>query len=165
MTRPGREVFIYRMDTDRGERDVVALLESEWVFQHGLHPEAIVAIVRDGADSDALTPGDIWENPAFLRLLSRVIYENIDGCSDLRREAEVQGDGYVYLRDARTPEPGGRVPPEDIIGVVSVSNGDIVPGSFRHNPRHRLLTVHGWFRLPEELEVSLHRRIRAGRHP
>jgi hypothetical protein len=153
------------MDTDKGERDVVALLESEWVFQHGLPPEAIVAVVRKGADSDALVPGDIWENPAFLRLLSRVIYENVEGCPVLRREAEVQGDGYVYLLDARTPEPGGRVPPEDIIGMVSVSNGGIVPGSFRHNPRHRLLTVNGWFRLPEELEAALQWRIRAKSRP
>lgn len=153
------------MDTDRGERDVVALLESEWVSTHGLHPEAIVAVVRDGANSQALAPGDIRENPAFLLTLCRVIYNNVDGCPDLRREAEVQGDGFVYLLDARTPDPGGRVPPEDIIGVVSVSGGDIVPGSFRHNPRHRLLTVNGWFRLPEELEAPLQRRIRTGRYP
>ena len=35
-------IFRYQVDFGGGEREVVSLLEPEWVFQHGLHPEAIM---------------------------------------------------------------------------------------------------------------------------
>ncbi len=120
-----------------------------------------MAIVREGADPHVLAPGDVQENGPFLWLLSRVIDENIDRCSFLRREAEIQGSGYVYLLDERTPDPAGRVSSTDIIGAIEVSNGNPVAGSYRHNPRHRLLTAAGWFRLPPELEAPLQIRLRA----
>jgi hypothetical protein len=79
-----RQVFRYRLDFGGGERDVVSLLEPDWVYQHGLHPEAVLGVVRDGADSVVLAPVDLGENGAFLRLLSRVIFEHIADCGDLR---------------------------------------------------------------------------------
>ncbi|MEN3610540.1 hypothetical protein AAH979_13415 [Plantactinospora sp. ZYX-F-223] len=36
---------------------------------------------------------------AFLRLLSRVIFGSIGWCVGVRRQAAVQGIGYVYLLD------------------------------------------------------------------
>ena len=103
---------------------------------------------------------DVRENGPFLRLLSRTIFENADRCSLLRREAEIQGGGFVYLLDGRTPTPGGRVPPEDIIGAFEVRDGTLVTGSYRHNPRHRLFTTAGWFLLPPEIEDALQTRLR-----
>jgi hypothetical protein len=69
-----------------------------------------------------LAPVDVQENGTFLRLLSRVIFENIADCGDTRREAEIQGSGYAYLLDARTPDPAGRVPAQDIVGEVQVND-------------------------------------------
>lgn len=160
VARNDRQVFRYQVDFGGGDRDVVSLLEPDWVFQHGLHPEAVMAIVREGADPNVLTPADVQENGPFLRLLSRVIFESIDQCDSLRREALIQGSGYVYLLDERTPEPGGRVNPDDIVGAIEVSNGKTVAGSYQHNPRHRLLTAAGWFRLPNEIEAALQSRLR-----
>lgn len=157
----GREVFAYQVDTEAGERVVLSLLGTEIIFAQGLFAEAILGVVREGADPDRLNPEDFQENPAFLRFLSRVIYEHIDECSDLRREAEMQGSGHLYVLDGRTAEPSGRVPPEDIVGAVRIEAGVMVAGSFQHNPRHRLLTHRGLFRLPEQLEAALHRRLRA----
>ena len=77
----GPQVFRYQVDFGGGERNVVSLLEPEWVFQHGLHPEAVIAVLPEGADSDAMTPADVRENGPFLRLLSRVIFENAERCS------------------------------------------------------------------------------------
>ncbi|MCZ7423646.1 hypothetical protein O7605_29480 [Verrucosispora sp. WMMA2121] len=162
MARNDRQVFRYLVDFGDGERDVVSLLEPDWVFQHGLHPEAVMAVVREGADQeDFLAPADVQENGPFLRLLSRVVFESIDQCGSLRRQAEIQGSGYVYLLDERKPDPGGRVAPDDVVGVVDVSNGKPVAGSYQHNPRHRLLTAAGWFQLPAEIEAALHSRLRA----
>ena len=64
-----------------------------------------MAVVRDGADPNSLTPADVQENGPFLRLLSRVIFETIDQCGDIRRHAQDQGSGYLYLLDERTPDP------------------------------------------------------------
>lgn len=161
VTRNDRQVFRYRLDFGGGERDVVSLLDYDWVFRHGLPPEAVMAVVRDGADPNSLTPADVHENGPFLRLLSRVIFETIDQCGDIRRQAQDQGSGYLYLLDERTPDPGGRVPPEDIVGAIEVSDGKPVPGSYQHNPRHRLLTPAGWFRMPTEIEAALDDRLRA----
>ncbi len=66
VARNDRQVFRYLVDFGGGERDVVSLLEPDWVFQHGLHPEAVMAVVREGADPDALAPVDVQENGPFL---------------------------------------------------------------------------------------------------
>ena len=78
-------MFVYPVDIGAGERDVVSMLTADWVFQHGLHPEAIMGIIREGADADGLAPIDVRENPTFLRLLSRVIFENIGEAALQRR--------------------------------------------------------------------------------
>ena len=79
----------------------------------------------------------------------------------LRRGGEQQGEGYVYLIDARTPEPDDQGPPADVIGAVSVHGGSLVAASYRHNPNHRLLTKDGFFKLPTELETILLTDLRA----
>src|SRR5687768_1314857 len=109
-----RQVFIYRLDTGEGEHDVVSILEPDWVFERGLHPEAIMGMLREGANLEQFGPDDLQENPTFLRLLSRLLFEHLDQDEQLQREAEIQAEGYVYLLDARTPDLGGRVLPEDI---------------------------------------------------
>jgi hypothetical protein len=156
-------VFVYQVDFGGGERNVVSLLEPGWVSAHGLRPDAVVAVLPPDATLDDVRPEDIGENGPFLRLLSRVIFENAGRDEMLRREAEVQGDGYVYLLDRRTPDPGGRVPPQDIIGAFEVSGGALVAGSYRHNPRHRLFTKDGWFLLPSALETALQSHLRAAK--
>ncbi|GAA1861067.1 hypothetical protein [Asanoa iriomotensis] len=154
-------MFRYQVDFGSGERNVVSLLDPEWVYEHGLGPEAVIAVLRGGAEADVVSPADVQENGPFLRVLSRAIFEHADRCDLLRREAEIQGSGYVYLLDGRTPTPGGRVPPEDIIGVFEARDGALVAGSYQHNPRHRLFTNAGWFRLPAEIEDALQARLRS----
>ena len=155
-----RQVFRYQVDFGGGERDVVSLLEPDWVSRHGLRPDAVVAVLSAGATHEDVDSDDVKENGPFLRLLSRVIFENADQHEMLRREAEVQGEGHVYLLDGRTPDPGGRMPPQDIIGTLDVSGGALVAGSYRHNPRHRLFTTAGWFLLPPAIEIALQSRLR-----
>lgn len=155
-----RQVFWYQVDFGGGERNVVSLLEPDWVSRHGLRPDAVIAVLSAGATLEDVGPDDVKENGPFLRLLSRVIFESADQHEMLRHEAEVQGDGYVYLLDGRTPDPGGRVSPQDIIGAVEVSAGAVVAGSYRHNPRHRLFTTDGWFLLSPAIENALQSCLR-----
>ena len=157
----GREIYAYEFETEDGEGQAVSLLEPTWVFGHGLTIEAIVGFIVAPASFEDLAPTDLRENPAFLRLLSRVIYEEVGADPDLSREAARQGEGHVYLLDGRTPDPAGRVVPENILGGVAVKAGAVVAGSYQHNPRHRLLTQDGFFRLSPVLEAALDSRLRA----
>lgn len=161
MIKYGREVFAYRLESDIGDRAAVSFLEPAWVAEHGLAVESVLGFVEPAKRVAQLAPPDFRENPAFLRLLSRVIFEEVGNDPTLHMEADVQGEGSVYLLDGRTPNPGGRVPPEDIIGAVKVEAGRVVPGSFRHNPRHRLLTAHGCFRLSLLMDAALDARLRS----
>jgi len=156
-----RQVFLYEVDLGGGVRNVVSLLEPDWVYEYGLRPDAVVAVLPAGATPADVHPGDVRENGPFVRLLSRTIFENAGQHEALQREAEVQGDGCVYLLDGRTPDPGGRVPPHDIIGAFEVRDGALLTGSYQHNPRHRLFTTDGWFRLPPAFETALQSRLRA----
>ncbi|WP_162907238.1 hypothetical protein [Allorhizocola rhizosphaerae] len=60
---------------------------------------------------------------ASIRFLSRVIHEHVERCPGIRIQAEMQGSGRVYVLDGRTADPGGRVPPEAIVGAVRVEAG------------------------------------------
>lgn len=164
MAMSDRQVFLYEVDTDDGRRHYFSDLDPDWTFERGLDPETILGMVRPGADVDHLGPADIVEGGAFLRLLSRVIHENIADSEAVREQAISQGTGYVYLIDGRTPDPGGRVPPADIIGAVEVRDGVVVSGSYQHNREHRLFTAAGWFRLPDDLEAALRHRLRNPQH-
>jgi hypothetical protein len=151
---------VYSVETDRGHRNAVSMLEPDWAMDHGLNFEAIVGfVVADGEVEP--TAATLREHSTFLRVLSRVIYEEAEREPELCFEADVQREGFPYLLDRRAPDPGGRVAPEDIIGTVDVRSGTIVPGSFQHNPRHRILTTRGFFRLSPMLEVALDVRLRA----
>jgi hypothetical protein len=105
--------------------------------------------------------GHFRQNPAFIEYLGSLLAEHIATVERVRFEARQQGSGHLYLLDGRTPTPDDVVPPSDIIGVVGVRLGEVVPGSYRHNPNHRLLTADGFFVLPAELETLLHDDLRA----
>ncbi len=84
MVQPGRHVFVYTVLTESGSREYVSLLELDWVGEHGLPLEGVLGLVPDGVGADQLAPGDLRENPTFLRFLSRVIYEDIGEVEHLR---------------------------------------------------------------------------------
>jgi hypothetical protein len=73
----------------------------------------------------------------------------------LSAEAKRQGEGLVCVVDQRTPTPQGAVPPEDIVGVFEIKNGQVVPGSYQASPKHMILSANGFFRLGSELQPCL----------
>jgi hypothetical protein len=156
-----RKVFIYQADIDGDKQDVVSIMDDNWVFRHGLCAEAILGRLRPPVAGDhGITPERFSPNPAFVQLLHQVIAEHISASPEIRREGKRQRDGYVYLLDGRTPQPGGQVPPEDIIGAVAVRGGSLVSGSYQPNTAHRLLTADGLFVLPPEIEIALQDEVR-----
>jgi hypothetical protein len=75
------------------------------------------------------------------------------GCelASLQASARQQGKGWTYILDARTPDPQGNVPMEDIIGAFEVQSGNLVLESYWPNPDHVLCSGRGLSQLPSEL--------------
>lgn len=153
----GREVFVYEVGVGAGIQEVVSIVHPDVVFEHGLCTEAIMGGLRADptADQPQITPERFQENAAFVAFLRELIAAHIFDIEGLQLAGRQQREGYVYLIDARTPQPEGQIPPVGVIGGINVQGGTLVPGSYQHNPNHRLLTENGLFRLPAELESVL----------
>jgi hypothetical protein len=102
-----------------------------------------------------VTPDNFGRNPVFVDFLHQFIAVHAPASPEIQAAASEQRTGWIYIIDRRTPTPEGRVPPEDILGGFEVSQGRIVPASYRANPAHRILSSSGFFRLGPELEALL----------
>jgi hypothetical protein len=160
MTEPS--VYVCRVDTPEGARDYVTLLPPDVAFAQGLAAEAIVGVLtRPLGPGEAITPEVFARNRAFVDFLHDVIARHGPTQPGCRAEAKRLGNGWIYIIDRRTPTPGGPVPPEDIVGAFEVKDGEVVPGSYRPNPNHRILSAHGFFRLDAGLQECLLRELAA----
>lgn len=172
LRRINKDVYIYTVDMGETVRDMVSLVPADWVFKHGygLADEVILGIlltpISQGGD---FVPDNFRDNLRFVRYLHQFLAQNAIGETAMLEAAQRQGNGYIYLIDNRVADPSGEVPPEDIIGVVQVIDGQVMPNSYQRNPNHQILTGDGFFMLPtpalEELLVSEMRRKCSDTHP
>ena len=154
-------VFVCRVRVPDGERDYVTVLSPGEVEERGLPSQAIVGALLGPVEEGGDVPPELFvPNPGFVRFLHDVLARHAAAEPGLREEARRVGEGYVYVMDARTPDPTGSVPPEDVVGAVEVRGGEPVAESYRANPNHRLLTERGFFRLGAELHALLLRELR-----
>lgn len=154
--------YVCRVATPEGEQDYVTLLPPEAALAHGLAPEAIIGVLsRPLAEGEAISPELFARNRVFVDFLHEVIARYAPDQPGLQAEAQRLGEGWVYVIDQRTPTPGGPVPPEDILGAFEVKGGEVVPGSYRPNPRHRIFSTNGFFRLDAGLHQCLLREMAA----
>lgn len=69
----GLRVFVARVDTPEGRRDLVTLLPPSGSFEQGLVPEAIVgSLLRPLGPHEAVTPDNFARNPVFVEFLHQV---------------------------------------------------------------------------------------------
>lgn len=147
---------ICRVDTPDGPKDYVTCLSHEHVFKHGLQPEAIVGVlVRPLENGEQINPDNFARNRVFVDFMHSVIARRGPELPGFIAEAKRQGEGWVYVVDQRTPTPQGAVPPEDIVGVFEIRNGQVVVGSYRASPNHVILSANGFFFLGAELQSCL----------
>ncbi len=152
---------LFRIDTDTGLKDVVALTTPEEAKVGGLSEQAIVGAFDELVEAGTLPPERFVQNPGFVRVLHSVIKEHAPTSPALRREAERLGQGWVYVIDRRCATPGDRVPPEDVLGVFAVRSGAALPASYTPSPNYRLLTQRGFFQLEEHLVPHLLAAVRS----
>lgn len=149
-------IGVYRTDTPDGVRDCVSGLPRDHVFARGLVPEAIIGVLlRPLEPGEAITPAVFAPNRVFVELMHDVISRRGSELPGLVAEARRQGDGWVYVIDQRTRTPQGDVPPEDIVGAFEVKGGRVIPGAYKPNPRHMILSPDGFFDLGSELQGCL----------
>jgi hypothetical protein len=157
--QPGVSICNISSEFDGKQHYYVTPLSPEFVYRYGLRSEAIMGELANGPED--LSQEHFTPNPLFLRFVGWVIAKHAANCSELVDEAKRTKNGLVFILDARTPSPDGAVPPEDIIGGVTVQNGELL--EFNNSPNYQLLTQRGfmeldpWFRdrLVEELTALI----------
>ena len=149
-------IAVYLVDTPGGAKDYLSCLPHEQVFARGLAPEAILGVLlRTLGPGEPITPAVFARNRVFVDFIHGLIARRGPEQPGLVAEARRQGEGWVSVIDQRTPTPQGAIPPEDIIGAFEVKAGQVVPGSYRPNPRHMTLSADGFVQLGAELQVCL----------
>jgi hypothetical protein len=150
------EIFVCCVDELEGVKDYVTLISPEFFSSHGLCPEAIVGVItRPLATGESITSEVFASNRVFVEFMHDVIAQHGPLQPDFQAEARRLGDGFVYVIDQRTPDPGGSVPPHDIVGSFQVTNGKVVPGSYNRNPNHVILSADRFFSLGPNLDHKL----------
>jgi hypothetical protein len=157
-------VFSANLDSSGAPQYLLAALSPEDVADTGLRGEAVLGILAD--PKGPFVPENLRPNPAFVAFLQWAIAKHAPGNAALLESARRQGDGWVYVIDARTPTPQGPVPPEDILGAFEVRQGALV--QYQASPAYRVVTSNGppqldpWFAEKLRDELLLRARQTAG---
>jgi hypothetical protein len=153
-------VYACRVDTPEGTRDYFTLLTPDVVSSQGLAPESIIGmLLRPLGTGESITPEVFARNRVFVDFMHDVFARYAPQQPGCQSEAKRLGDGWICIIDQRTPTPKGPVPPEDIIGVIEVKGGAVVPGSYRASHKHMILSPNGFFQLERGLRDCLLREL------
>ena len=155
-------VSIFVVDIKGEKHNCVSFLSPEEAFKSGLAEEVIIGTVDSTL---SLTPAHFRSNPAFRKVLHQVIARVGAGLPELQREAKAQGEGVLYIIDARVKDPDGKIEPEDILGAFRVVGGTISPETYQMNENHRIVSENGLFRLPATMHNELSKELKKYRGP
>jgi hypothetical protein len=155
-------IHLCRVETPEGFKDYVTLVSPEVSFKQGLAPEAILGVLSRPVDAgQPISPAVFAGNPVFVQFLHDVIARHAPTEPSCQSHARQQGTGWLYIIDQRTATPDGDVPAEDIVGGLEVKQGEVVAGSYRPNPNHRILSERGFFQVSPFLQACLLKEISA----
>ena len=155
------QIGIIRLDfpdnPEEESKDYVTCLSTERLSRYtGIPSEGIIGqILRPLGPGERITPGNFAANAVFVDLMQGVIASRGPQTKDLIAEAKRIGEGTLYVIDRRARAPEGSVREileQDIFGEFEVKKGRIVPGSYRPNLKHYILTEDGFFQLGPQLE-------------
>ena len=149
-------ISICEVQTPNGTVAYVTLAPSGEAMKRGLITQEIVGQLLDATRAGQdLVPDNFARNRAFVEFLHGVIQKHGPAIPNLIAAAGKQANGWVHIIDGRTPTPQGSVPAEDVMGAFQVKDGEIVAGSYRANPNHRILSHRGFFQLEPILQQRL----------
>ncbi len=148
---------------------VMTYLPVEVIFERGLDPITILGHYatpienpEDNAETERVMSNheEFVQNPQFMEHFHRLVSVTVPQIPEFVEGARRQSTRYFYLLDARTPDPQGDVPSEDIIGVFDLEQG-LVPEAYEPVPVYRLVGKNGWFSV-DWLEEPLMRAYFSG---
>lgn len=149
-------ISVCEVHTPDGMVAYVTLASPEEAARRGLVTQEIIGQLFDlNRAGGPFDPDNFGRNKVFVDFMHGVIEKHGPAVPKLVDAAKVQGNGWVYIVDGRTPTPQGPVPAEDVVGGFQVDDGAIVPGSYQANPNHRILSRHGFFQLEPMLQQRL----------
>jgi hypothetical protein len=146
--------LIVRVNTAEGQKDYVTFLKAEQL-SNGLAPEAIVGVILRPLNGKKISPDVFAQNRIFVDFMHGVIGRYSPQFAGLHEAARRQGDGVFAIIDGRTKTPHAHVPNWDVIGTFDVKAGQVVPGSYRPNAGHVILSPEGFVQLGAELQSAL----------
>jgi hypothetical protein len=144
---------LYDVETEDGPVRMIAVLPPETAVERGLPSPAVVGTVPH--DAAEITIETFTPNPEFATFLGFVVAKHGAADPSLVRQAAAEGDGWVYMIDLRAGPDDEEIADEDILGAFHVEGGEVVPGSYRGNPGHQILTARGLPQLDAWLEEKL----------
>ena len=144
---------LYDVETEDGPVRMIAVLPPETAVERGLPSPAVVGTVAH--DAAEITIDTFTPNPEFATFLGFVVAKHGAADPSLVRQAAAEGDGWVYMLDLRAGPDDGEIADEDSLGAFRAEGGHVVPGSFRGNPGHQILTARGLPQLDAWLEEKL----------
>jgi hypothetical protein len=156
MSIEDERIFLYRAEVESEVRHMISLLPPFDVQRQGLPGASVAGFLAEPPEAGGKLLGDNFTpNEMFVDFLHAVIAEWAPKNPDFLEAARAQGEGMVVVIDGRTPDPGGELMPEDLFGWFTVKAGEVLRDSYEPNPRHALLSDHGFFRL----EPFLHEKL------
>jgi hypothetical protein len=97
---------------------------------------------------------NIIYNPAFIDLFHKIIVLTTLQSRETASAAAMQETGFIYVRDQRA-DAATENDPEDIIGSFEVLNGSLQPLSYQPNPKYKIISAKGMFRIPGDFDHLL----------
>src|SRR5215510_5420167 len=142
-------------------KDYVTCLSTERLSRYaGIPSQGIIGqILRPLAPGERITPGNFAANTVFVDLMQGVIASRGPQAKNLIEDARRIGKGTLYVIDRRTRAPEGPVREileQDIFREFDVKKGRIVPGSYRPNLKHYILSEDGFFQLLPTADCHSH---------
>ena len=137
MSEPLALLNIFEVEDDEGGmRHLVCFQDTVRAGAEGVRTAAIVGDFTPGEGGD-FDPETFRPNPGFAEEIIGYMNAEVGPSPGIAAQAEGQPGSLLYLIDPRSPDPGGDVPPTDVVGCFSVDEeGRVVPDSFQYNPNH-----------------------------
>ncbi len=147
------EQFVLVIERE-GKKRYVLTLENPGKGLKDVNRKALFGALREG---NSVTPENFIASPDFLKLLHKVWSEDVFQNPEMLENAKKANDGYVLVIDPRARKTKGEAQKEDIIGAIEVKGGKI--GKYSANPKYKLFTKTGFFRMPSPVEKKLFEEI------
>ncbi len=125
-------------------RHLICFLDAVRAGAEGINPKAIVGEIPsdESVGPNEFDPKDFQLNAGFIESLTGFLNDCAPQSAELQAQARSITSGWLYLIDPRHHDPNSEPTDADTIGAFAIDDtGQIVPGSFLYNEKHRFFST------------------------